>query len=155
MEEDKNLKEKLKEMQKQVLLEKADVEKNTYVNLHVGDVIRFGWSDLTGCNSLPFKANFVVNNEKHEQYILGSLGNKWKDKCCRLFDKYHNWEQFVEENIHNHPPHIPQDHWAIVMRYKRSTKAMGRYDHTEIQYDRNDVHFLAMAVARICIRLRS
>ncbi|KAL2319069.1 hypothetical protein Fmac_032945 [Flemingia macrophylla] len=69
-------------------------------------------------------ANFVVNNEKHKQYILGSLGKKWKDKRCRLFDKYHNWELSVEENIQNHPPHIPQDHWAIFVRYRRTGKAM-------------------------------
>ncbi|KAL2330993.1 hypothetical protein Fmac_018574 [Flemingia macrophylla] len=50
------------------------------------------------------QANFVVNDEKHKQYILGSLGKKWKDKRCRLFDKYHNWELSVEENIQNHPP---------------------------------------------------
>ncbi|KAL2344307.1 hypothetical protein Fmac_005592 [Flemingia macrophylla] len=70
------------------------------------------------------QANFVVNDEKHKQYILGSLGKKWKDKRCRLFDKYHNWELSVEENIQNHPPHIPQDHWAIFVRYRRSAKAM-------------------------------
>ncbi|KAL2318647.1 hypothetical protein Fmac_032523 [Flemingia macrophylla] len=70
------------------------------------------------------QANFVVNDEKHKQYILGSLGKKWKDKRCRLFDKYHNWEQSVKENIQNHPPHIPQDHWAIFIRYRRSAKAM-------------------------------
>ncbi|KAL2334512.1 hypothetical protein Fmac_015725 [Flemingia macrophylla] len=29
------------------------------------------------------QANFVVNDEKHKQYILGSLGKKWKDKRCR------------------------------------------------------------------------
>ncbi|KAL2347505.1 hypothetical protein Fmac_001505 [Flemingia macrophylla] len=70
------------------------------------------------------QANFVVNDEKHKQYILRSLGNKWKDKRCRLFDKYHNWELSVEENIQNHPPHIPQDHWAIFVLYRRSAKAM-------------------------------
>ncbi|KAL2319502.1 hypothetical protein Fmac_028471 [Flemingia macrophylla] len=70
------------------------------------------------------QANFVVNDEKHKQYIVGSLGKKWKDKRCRLFDKYHNWGLSVEENIQNHPPHIPQDHWAIFVRYRRTTKAM-------------------------------
>ncbi|KAL2340312.1 hypothetical protein Fmac_008252 [Flemingia macrophylla] len=70
------------------------------------------------------QANFVVNDVEHKQYILGSLGKKWKDKRCRLFDKFHNWEQSVEENIQNHPPHIPQDHWAIFVRYRRSAKTM-------------------------------
>ncbi|KAL2337062.1 hypothetical protein Fmac_011508 [Flemingia macrophylla] len=70
------------------------------------------------------QANFVVNDVEHKQYILGSLGKKWKDKRCRLFDKFHNWEQSVEENIENHPPHIPQDHWAIFVRYRRSAKTM-------------------------------
>ncbi|KAL2347300.1 hypothetical protein Fmac_001300 [Flemingia macrophylla] len=70
------------------------------------------------------QANFVVNDEKHRQYILGSLGKKWKDKQCTLFDKYHNWEKSVEENIQNHPPHIPQDHWVTFVRYRRSAKAV-------------------------------
>ncbi|KAL2326250.1 hypothetical protein Fmac_025308 [Flemingia macrophylla] len=70
------------------------------------------------------QANFVVNDEKHKQYILGSLGKKWKDKRCRLFDKYHNWELSMEKNIQNHPPHIPQDHWAIFVRYRRTAKSM-------------------------------
>ncbi|KAL2327792.1 hypothetical protein Fmac_021219 [Flemingia macrophylla] len=70
------------------------------------------------------QANFVVNDEKHKQYILGSLGKKWKDKRCRLFDKYHNWELSMDENIQKHPPYIPQDHWAIFVRYRRTSKAM-------------------------------
>ncbi|KAL2321813.1 hypothetical protein Fmac_026192 [Flemingia macrophylla] len=70
------------------------------------------------------QANFFVNDVEHKQYILGSLGKKWKDKRCRLFDKFYNWEQSVEENIENHPPHIPQDHWAIFVRYRRSAKTM-------------------------------
>ncbi|KAL2339910.1 hypothetical protein Fmac_007850 [Flemingia macrophylla] len=79
---------------------------------------------LTQWNRNNQLANFVVNDEQHKQYILGSLGKKWKDKRCRLFDKYHNWELSVEENIQNHPPHIPQDHWTIFVRYRRSAKAM-------------------------------
>ncbi|KAL2334003.1 hypothetical protein Fmac_015216 [Flemingia macrophylla] len=79
---------------------------------------------LTRCFIWFVKANFVVNDVEHKQYILGSLGKKWKDKRCRLFDKFHNWEQSVEENIQNYPPHIPQYHWAIFVRYKRSAKTM-------------------------------
>ncbi|KAL2347362.1 hypothetical protein Fmac_001362 [Flemingia macrophylla] len=30
----------------------------------------------------------------------------------------------VEENIQNHPPHIPHDHWAIFVRYRLTAKAM-------------------------------
>ncbi|KAL2343759.1 hypothetical protein Fmac_005044 [Flemingia macrophylla] len=32
---------------------------------------------------ITIQANFVVNDDKHKQYILRSLGNKWKDKRCR------------------------------------------------------------------------
>ncbi|XP_029127963.1 uncharacterized protein LOC109801744 [Cajanus cajan] len=70
------------------------------------------------------QANFVVNDQKHKEYIFWSLGKKWKDKRCRLFDKFHDWEKSVEQNIQNHPPHIPQDHWAIFVRYRQSNKAM-------------------------------
>ncbi|KAL2340134.1 hypothetical protein Fmac_008074 [Flemingia macrophylla] len=95
-------------------------------NQPVGDSssLLAGFLGQVASNFGNFPANFVVNDDKHKQYILRSLGNKWKDKRCRLFDKYHNWELSVEENIQNHPPHIPQDHWAIFVRYRRNAKAM-------------------------------
>ncbi|KAL2324122.1 hypothetical protein Fmac_023180 [Flemingia macrophylla] len=95
-------------------------------NQPVGDSssLLAGFLGQVASNFGNFPANFVVNDVEHKQYILGSLGKKWKDKRCRLFDKFHNWEQSVEENIANHPPHIPQDHWAMFVRYSRSAKAM-------------------------------
>ncbi|KAL2328073.1 hypothetical protein Fmac_021500 [Flemingia macrophylla] len=95
-------------------------------NQPVGDSssLLAGFLGQVASNFGNFPANFVVNDVEHKQYILGSLGKKWKDKRCRLFDKFHKREQSVEENIENHPPHIPQDHWAIFVRYGRSAKTM-------------------------------
>nr|KYP31797.1 hypothetical protein KK1_047706 [Cajanus cajan] len=86
-------------------------------------VVKNTWRTRSGLKILVL-ANFVVNDQKHKEYIFWSLGKKWKDKRCRLFDKFHDWEKSVEQNIQNHPPHIPQDHWAIFVRYRRSSKAI-------------------------------
>ncbi|CAL1381974.1 unnamed protein product [Linum trigynum] len=51
-------------------------------------------------------------------YILQDLGNKWRNNRIRLWNVGFKVEKSREENITNHPPHIPPEQWAMFIDYR-------------------------------------
>ncbi|KAK2382945.1 hypothetical protein QL285_070450 [Trifolium repens] len=76
------------------------------------------------------KAKFVVSdtNKFHKKWIYTSLGKRWRERRCFLFNKYYDWALTVEQNIEQFPPEVTKDHWAMYLNYRLSPDTMAKAD---------------------------
>ncbi|KAK2416746.1 hypothetical protein QL285_039115 [Trifolium repens] len=76
------------------------------------------------------KAKFVVSdtNKFHKKWICTSLGKRWRERRCFLFNKYYDWALIVEQNIEQFPPEVTKDHWAMYLNYRLSPDTMAKAD---------------------------
>ncbi|KAK2368690.1 hypothetical protein QL285_081868 [Trifolium repens] len=76
------------------------------------------------------KAKFVVSdtNKFHKKWIYTSLGKRWRERRCFLFNKYYDWAFIVEQNIEQFPPEVTKDHWAMYLNYRLSPDTMAKAD---------------------------
>ncbi|KAK2416418.1 hypothetical protein QL285_038814 [Trifolium repens] len=72
------------------------------------------------------KAKFVVSdtNKFHKKWIYTSLGKRWRERRCFLFNKFYDWALTVEQNIEQFPPEVTKDHWAMYLNYRLSPDTM-------------------------------
>ena len=66
----------------------------------------------------------MVNDDEHKKWILTSLGKKWRDHRCELFEDHYDWELSMEHNCQRPPEGVDKDHWAVYVQYRRSPKQM-------------------------------
>jgi hypothetical protein len=80
----------------------------------------------TSFNLFALKAKFVVSdtNKFHKKWIYTSLGKRWRERRCFLFNRYYDWALTVEQNIEQFPPEVTKDHWAMYLNYRLSPDTM-------------------------------
>ncbi|KAK2389775.1 hypothetical protein QL285_063342 [Trifolium repens] len=76
------------------------------------------------------KAKFGVSdtNKFHKKWIYTSLGKRWRERRCFLFNRYYDWALTVEQNIEQFPPEVTKDHWAMYLNYRLSPDTMAKAD---------------------------
>ncbi|KAK2427966.1 hypothetical protein QL285_026511 [Trifolium repens] len=85
---------------------------------------------LREANHLLMPAKFVVSdtNKFHKKWIYTSLGKRWRERWCFLFNKYYDWALTVEQNIEQFLPEVTKDHWAMYLNYRLSPDTMAKAD---------------------------
>ena len=73
-------------------------------------------------HSDQLQEKFDIDDE-HKDFVMNSMGNKYRSYKCNLKAKYYDPYGTDEERLSNCPPDVSQDDWRWLVHYWGTPKA--------------------------------